>query len=441
MYKLTGSLNEKCHEFILKKTHLYGEPLPDGRKMRTQAEQATDGKITAQMRDVARTEGVNPEALRKNIAEGSAVIMLRGKRYTGIGKGLSTKVNVNLGSSSTKVSVDDEIQKAIIAETFGADTISDLSMGGDINAIRKEIFSHATLPITTVPVYQAVVENGFKKMTADDIMATFRIQMNQGISSVVIHGVSREMLTELRRKKRLLGMVSKGGSITSAFMLMNQCENPFIEHFDEVLSLCKKHDIVLSLGNTARSGCIHDRRDRMQLAEIRQNIQLADRARSAGVQVIIEGAGGHIRSDRIAPMVKYYKKQSAYPLFVAGPLPTDVAVGYDHIAGAAGASIASAAGADYLCYITPAEHLGLPGPAAVKEGLIAFRIAAHIGDTVKYGREAEDTKIARLRAALDREGQIRCSMDPDRARELSDGEEECTMCGEFCAIKIMREFS
>ncbi len=409
--------------------------------MRTQAEQATDGKITAQMRDVARTEGVNPEALRKNIAEGSAVIMLRGKRYTGIGKGLSTKVNVNLGSSSTKVSVDDEIQKAIIAETFGADTISDLSMGGDINAIRKEIFSHATLPITTVPVYQAVVENGFKKMTADDIMATFRIQMNQGISSVVIHGVSREMLTELRRKKRLLGMVSKGGSITSAFMLMNQCENPFIEHFDEVLSLCKKHDIVLSLGNTARSGCIHDRRDRMQLAEIRQNIQLADRARSAGVQVIIEGAGGHIRSDRIAPMVKYYKKQSAYPLFVAGPLPTDVAVGYDHIAGAAGASIASAAGADYLCYITPAEHLGLPGPAAVKEGLIAFRIAAHIGDTVKYGREAEDTKIARLRAALDREGQIRCSMDPDRARELSDGEEECTMCGEFCAIKIMREFS
>ena len=292
MYKLTGSLNEKYHEFILKKTRLYGEPLPDGRMMRTQAEQATDRKITAQMRDVAWTEGVNPEALREKIAEGSAVIMLRGKRYTGIGKGLSIKVNVNLGSSSTKVSVDDEIQKAIIAETFGADTISDLSMGGDINAIRKEIFSHTTLPITTVPIYQAVIENGFKKMIADDIMATFRMQMDQGISSVVIHGVSREMLTELRRKKRLLGMVSKGSSITSAFMLMNQCENPFIEHFDEVLSLCKKHDIVLSLENTARSGCIHDRRDRMQIAEIRQNIQLADRARSAGVQVIIEGAGG-----------------------------------------------------------------------------------------------------------------------------------------------------
>jgi phosphomethylpyrimidine synthase len=408
--------------------------------MHTQVEQAQRGTITPQMQDIARSEGIDPHVLRESIAEGSAVIMQRGRRVTGIGRGLSTKVNVNLGTSSTKICIDEEIQKARIAETFGADTISDLSMGGDINAIRKEIFSNTTLPVTTVPVYQAVVEHGLKMMTADDIMATLRVQAEQGISSIVIHGVNREMLVELRRKKRLLGIVSKGGSITSAFMLMNQCENPFVEHFDDVLSVCRRHDIVLSLGNTARSGCIHDRRDRMQLAEIRQNVQLAHRALSAGVQVIIEGAGGHIRSDRIAPMVRYYKKQSPFPLFVAGPLPTDVAVGYDHIAGAVGASAASAAGADYLCYITPAEHLGLPRPDAVKEGLIAFRIAAHIGDTVKYGREAEDTKIAELRAALDREGQIRCSMDPQRARELSDGDAECTMCGEFCAIRIMREF-
>jgi phosphomethylpyrimidine synthase len=426
--------------FILKPPKGIGSRQQTKINMRTQAEHAQEGTITPQMRDVARNEGIDPEALRERITAGSAVIMLREKRYTGIGKGLSTKVNVNLGTSSSKVCLEDEIEKAKIAETFGADTISDLSMGGDINAIRKEIFSHTTLPITTVPIYQTVVENGLKQMTADDIMATLRKQAGQGISSVVIHGVSRGMLDELRRKKRLLGMVSKGGSITSAFMLMNQCENPFIEHFDEILTLCRKYDIVLSLGNTARSGCIHDRRDKMQLAEIQQNVRLADAARAAGVQVIIEGAGGHIRSDRIAPMVKYYKKQSAYPLFVAGPLPTDIAVGYDHIAGAAGASIASAAGADYLCYITPAEHLGLPGPDAVKEGLIAFRIAAHIGDTVKYGRETEDTKIAQMRAALDREGQIRCSMDPDRARALSDGDAECTMCGEFCAIKIMREF-
>jgi phosphomethylpyrimidine synthase len=392
------------------------------------------------MHTIARSEGKDPDELREKIAAGSVVIMQRGNLCTGIGKGLVTKVNVNLGTSSTKVCVGEEIQKARIAELFGADTISDLSMGGDINAIRREIFSSTTLPITTVPVYQTVVEHGLKNMTADDIMNTIRMQAEQGISSIVIHGVNREMLGQLRRKKRLLGIVSKGGSITSAFMLMNQCENPFIEHFDEVISICRRHDIVLSLGNTARSGCIHDRRDRMQLAEIRQNVELAHQAHAAGVQVIIEGAGGHIRSDRIAPMVKYYKKQSTYPLFVAGPLPTDIAVGFDHIAGAAGASTASAAGADYLCYITPAEHLGLPSPDAVKEGLIAFRIAAHIGDTVKYGREVEDTKIAQLRAELDREGQIRCSMDPQRARELSDGDAECTMCGEFCAIRIMREF-
>jgi len=408
--------------------------------MHTQVEQAQRGTITPQMQDIARTEGIDPEKLCEWIAAGSAVIMQRNRRYTGIGKDLSTKVNVNLGTSSTKVCLDDEIQKARIAETFCADTISDLSMGGDINAIRKVIFSHTTLPITTVPIYQTVAEQGLKMMTADDIMATIRMQAEQGISSMVIHGVNSEMLGEIRMKKRLLGIVSKGGSITSAFMLLNQCKNPFIEYFDEVLSICRRHDIVLSIGNTARSGCIHDRRDRMQMDEIRQNVQLAHQAHSAGVQVIIEGAGGHIRSNRIAPMVRYYKKQSPFPLFVAGPLPTDVAVGYDHIAGAVGASAASAAGADYLCYITPAEHLGLPDPDAVKEGLIAFRIAAHIGDTVKYGGEAEDTHIARLRAALDREGQIRCSMDPRRARALSDGDPECTMCGEFCAIKIMREF-
>lgn len=408
--------------------------------MYTNVEHAREGTITPLMREVAKKEGIHPQELCTGISQGSMVIMQRGRHLTGIGKDLSTKVNVNLGTSTGKVSIEAELEKVRIAEQFGADTISDLSMGGDITAIRKEIFAHSTLPVTTVPIYQSVAEHGLKRMTADDIIATFRMQAEQGISSVVIHCVNREMLGELHRRKRILGIVSKGGSITSAFMLMNKCENPFIEHFDDVLSICHRHDIVLSLGNTARSGCIHDRRDRMQLAEIRQNVQLAHRALAAGVQVIIEGAGGHIRMDHIAPMVKYYKKQSSFPLFVAGPLPTDVAVGYDHIAGAAGASAASAAGADYLCYITPAEHLGLPHPDAVKEGLIAFRIAAHIGDTVKYGREAEDKKVAQLRAALDREGQISCSMDPQRARELSDGEPECTMCGEFCAIRIMREF-
>ena len=408
--------------------------------MKTQIEHARNGTITGQMQTVAHDEGIDPGVVRERIANGSIVIMQRGERVVGIGKGLSTKINVNLGTSTGKVIVADEIKKARIAEEFGADTISDLSMGGDINAIRKEIFSHTTLPITTVPIYQAVVENGLSEMTPDDIIRTLRMQAQQGISSCVIHCVSRTMLDGFKKKKRILGMVSKGGSITSAFMLLHACENPYIERFNEVLLLCREYDLVLSLGNTARSGCINDRRDRMQLEEIRQNVRLAKEAHDAGVQVIIEGAGGHIRSDRIPRYIKYHKKQSAFPLFVAGPLPTDIAVGYDHIAGCAGGSLASAAGADYLCYITPAEHLGLPNPDAVKEGLIAFRIAAHIGDTVKYGRDAQDKQMAQMRAALDREGQIRCAMDPARARELADGEKECTMCGEFCAIKIMREF-
>ncbi|MDD1685549.1 phosphomethylpyrimidine synthase ThiC [Methanoregula sp.] len=408
--------------------------------MKTQVEYARDGTITRQMKSVAKDEGVDPSVLCNQIAEGSVVIMRRGKHLTGIGSGLRTKINVNLGTSTGKADVREEIQKARIAEEFGADTISDLSMGGDINAIRREIFAHTTLPVTTVPVYQAVIGYGLREMTADDILSTLKMQATQGISSVVVHCVTRQMLAAFKKKRRVLGMVSKGGSITSAFMLMHDCKNPFVEHFDEILSVCRKYDIVLSLGNTARNGCIHDQRDAFQLAEIRQNIVLAHRALDAGVQVIIEGAGGHIRSDRIASMIHRYKKRSPFPLFVAGPLPTDIAVGYDHIAGAIGGSAAAAAGADYLCYITPAEHLGLPGPDAVKEGLIAFRIAAHIGDTVKYGKDMQDWEVAVLRADLDREGQIRCAMDPARARELTDGEKECTMCGEFCAIKIMREF-
>lgn len=408
--------------------------------MDTLVRYAENGIITHQMEVLSHAEGIDPEIIAERIAEGSIVIMQRGGRMTCIGAGLSTKVNVNLGTSTGKISVEDEIEKVRIAETFGADTISDLSMGGDINAIRKAIFENSTLPITTIPVYQAVVENGLKEMTADDLFAALRRQADDGVSSVVVHCVSRAMLELFRKRKRILGMVSKGGSITSAFMLINKCENPFIERFDEVLSLCKKRDIVLSLGNTARSGCIHDRRDRIHLEEMRQNIALAQQAHENGVQVIIEGCGGHIRSDRIARYVKQYKKQSPFPLFVAGPLPTDIAAGYDHIAGCAGGSMASAAGADYLCYITPAEHLGLPSPEAVKEGLIAFKIAAHIGDIAKYGKDARDKKIANIRAALDRKGQILHAIDPARAKVFSDEEEECTMCGEFCAIKILRAF-
>lgn len=408
----------------------------------TTVDYAIQGTITGPMKTVAAAEGVEETTLCSWIADGSAVIMQRGATAIGIGRGLRTKINVNLGTSTGKINVNDELRKARIAEEFGADTISDLSMGGEINAIRDAILACTPLPVTTVPVYQTVVERGMREMTADDILSTMRIQAKQGVSSFVVHCVNDGMLSEFRKKKRILGVVSKGGSITSAFMLLNECGNPFVDHFDEVLAICREHDIVLSLGNTARSGCINDLRDKAQVEELRQNAALARLAHEAGVQAIIEGAGGHIRLDRIPSYIRHYKRTANFPLFVAGPLPTDIAAGFDHIAGCVGASVASAAGADYLCYITPAEHLGLPSPDAVKEGLIAFRIAAHIGDTVKYkdGSDRQDRIVAHLRAELDREGQIRCDLDPARALELAEGEKECTMCGEFCAIKIMREF-
>jgi phosphomethylpyrimidine synthase len=408
--------------------------------VRTQVELAARGILTRQVRDVAMAEHVPPDVLMGRVARGSVVIMTRGKVSVGIGEGLHTKVNVNLGTSSGICNPLEEVKKAVIAGKHGADTISDLSMGGDISKIRKEIFNNSTLPLTTVPIYQACAEQGIKSMTWDHILDTIRMQAGEGVSSFVFHCVSKEMLALLKSKRRILGVVSKGGSITCAYMLKNQVENPFIENFDELLSIMKRYDIVLSLGNTMRSGCIHDTRDKAQVAEMKKNAELASHAHLSGVQVIIEGSGGHIRADRIARYVKYQKSLSPFPLFVAGPLPTDVAMGHDHIAGCVGASIASGAGADYLCYITPAEHLGLPNPDHVRNGLIAFRIAAHIGDSIKYGLSEEDAELAAKRAELDFEGQLCHAIDPERAGEIAPRNGPCTMCGEFCAIKIMKDY-
>ncbi len=408
--------------------------------MTTQAEQARNGNATAQMEEVAKAEGIDLLELLSSVAQGCAVIMCRDGTSVGIGKGLKTKVNVNIGTSSLKIDPEEEVRKAIIAEKYSADTLTDLSMGGHIREIRKKIFENTTIPLTTVPIYQSVAETGLENMTGEDILGNLVRQAEEGISSFVLHCTDRKTLGMLKERERILGVVSKGGSITCAYMTINRCENPFVENFDEILGIMKKHDIVLSLGNTMRSGCIHDARDRAQLEEIRTNVELAKRASEEGVQVIIEGTGGHVRADRIAEYVRFHKQCSQFPLFVAGPLPTDVAVGYDHIAGAIGASMASGAGADYLCYITPSEHLGLPGPEQVREGLLAFRIAAHIGDSVKYGTSDRDRELAVKRAELDWEGQMVNALDSDRARELAPLEGPCTMCGDFCAIKIMKEF-
>lgn len=408
--------------------------------MKTQLEQARENTVTGQMEKVTKAEKIDIEVLLSGISNGSIVIMSKGDVSVGIGKGLSTKVNVNLGTSSLKIDPDEEVRKALIAQKYGADTITDLSMGGNISSIRKKILENTVLPLTTVPIYQTAAEIGLRDMNSDDIINNLKKQAKEGISSFVLHCLDRKTLDVLKKGKRIMGVVSKGGSITSSFMLLQDQENPFVSNFDEILGILRKYDIVLSLGNTMRSGCIHDKRDKAQIAEIKQNVKLAKIANEAGVQVIIEGTGGHIQAGKIAEYVKFHKKLSAHPLFVAGPLPTDIAVGYDHIAGSVGASIASGAGADYLCYITPSEHLGLPGPEQVRDGLVAFKIAAHIGDSIKYGPDEKDRSLARKRVLLDWDGQMEYAIDSSRARELSPKEGPCTMCGDFCAIKIMKEF-
>ncbi|AKB80349.1 Thiamin biosynthesis protein ThiC [Methanosarcina horonobensis HB-1 = JCM 15518] len=407
----------------------------------TQIDYARSRRLTPEMKQIIEIENIDEDILLSRVAEGSLVIMTRkGCPPVAIGKGASTKVNVNLGTSTAKINVDAEIEKVKIADKYGADTITDLSMGGDIRTIRERVLENSKLPITTVPIYQTTMECGMKEVTADDILSYIKAHVDEGVSSVVLHCVDKETLKKLKGMGRVMGMVSKGGSLTSVYMLTNGCENPFIEYFDEIVDILRKKDVVLSLGNTMRSGCIHDLRDGAQMMEVDTNVKLANKANEEGVQVIIEGMGGHIQAADIPAHVKLYKSKSNFPLFVAGPLPTDIAVGYDHIAGAVGASMASGAGADYLCYITPAEHLSLPSPEQVREGLVAFKIAAHIGDSIKYGMSNKDLLLAQKRARFDWEGQMELALDSDRPKDMCPRTGPCSMCGEYCAIKIMRDY-
>jgi phosphomethylpyrimidine synthase len=410
--------------------------------MTTQLEYARRGVVTDQMHRAARMEGIREEVLLRRIASGKLVLMVRDENVLAIGTGCRTKINVNIGTSSEKVDPDAEVEKAEAAERYGAHTISDLSMGGDIDDIRSRIMAATTVPMTTVPVYQAVVENSFEAMTPEDLLKTAERHLREGISSVVLHaGATLEMLESLRRTDRILGMVSKGGSQTAAWMLHNGCENPIREYFGSYLELMREKDAVLSLGNAMRSGCIHDPMDAPQIEEIKNNARLARQANEAGVQVIMEGMGGHVAPQRIPGYVHYHKQIAQRPLFVAGPLPTDIALGHDHVAGAIGAAMAAGAGADYLCYITPAEHLGLPNLEQMKEGLLAYRIAAHVGDTMKFGPGERDRDLAIRRSMLDWEGQFALAIDPDRPREFHPGTSgSCTMCGRYCPKVLLKQY-
>jgi len=409
-------------------------------------ELARKGRMPPAVRAVAKVEGISAKVLLERLASGRVVIMQReGKPPVGFGEGLKTKVNANIGTSAESIDPKSEVLKAKIAEKYGADTVTDLSMGGPIDKIRKKIAKATNTPLTTVPIYQTVVEKGsFKGMTEQDLLDMVEKHVGEGISSIVIHaGFTQDMLEELRGQKRILGMVSKGGSFTSAWMLKTGKENPFLTNFDELCKIMAGRDAVLSLGNTMRSGCTHDFMDRPQRKEVELNAKLAKRANRFGVQVIVEGMGGHVSPDRIPEYVRIYKKRTGFrPLFVAGPMPIEIGVGHDHISGSIGGAIAAGAGADYLCYITPSEHLSLPNLEQVREGIVAFKIAAHVGDTLKFGPRPQDKELARLRKVRDWEGQFKLAIDGERAREIHPQTKSrtCSMCGKFCAIAIMEEY-
>ncbi len=419
----------------------------------TQLEKARKGLMTEEMKIAARGENVAPEYIRKGIAEGTIVICRNINHQVitplAIGKGLRTKTNANIGTSKDHTDLNLELKKLKIAVDAGADAVMDLSTGGNLAAIRKKIMRKSTVAIGTVPIYQAAVKmiqkgKAISEMTADDIFEVIEENGRDGVDFITVHcGVTRLSVSALKSQKRILGIVSRGGSMTANWMDCNKKENPLYENYDRLLEIAHRYDMVLSLGDGLRPGAIDDATDQAQLQELIILGKLAARARAAGVQVMIEGPG-HVPLTEIVTNIKLQKEicQNA-PFYVLGPLPTDIAPGYDHITSAIGGAIAGAAGADFLCYVTPAEHLRLPTLDDVRDGVVAARIAAHIADIAKGVNKAreKDRKMSLCRKNFDWQGQVDLSIDPSKTISLlekskSAKNEGCTMCGEFCAIKL-----
>lgn len=417
-------------------------------------EAAKGGNLTAVIQEAADAEKVPPQVLMERVAEGSAVVC-RNKVHSGlrplaIGKGLRTKINANIGSSRDHADLDLEVEKARVALSAGADTIMDLSTGGDIDAIRRAVMKAAPIPVGTVPIYQAIVESVEKRetamvnMTADDVFEVIERHVEDGVDFLTVHcGVTFESMVRMEREGRVTDVVSRGGSFTLEWMRYNEKENPLYEHYDRLLEIAGKYDVVLSLGDGFRPGCLADATDRGQVQELIVLGELAQRAQDAGVQVMIEGPG-HVPLHQIEANVLLEKTLChGAPFYVLGPIVTDLAPGYDHITGAIGGAIAAAAGTDFLCYVTPSEHLRLPTTEDVRVGVIASRIAAHAGDIAKgvSGAAERDHEMAKRRKDLDWEGQISLAIDPERARamrssSLPSDSDVCTMCADYCAIKI-----
>jgi phosphomethylpyrimidine synthase len=416
----------------------------------TQLERARKGEITEEMERVAEDEGIDVEIIRERVARGQIVIPMnenRASNVVGIGKGLRTKVNASIGTSTDIIDLDMEVEKAKLAEKYGADTLMDLSVGGDIKAIRQGVMKAVKLPIGTVPLYEAFalaieMYGAAVKMPEELLWEVMERQCEEGVAFMAIHcGINRRTIEMLKRQHyRYGGLVSKGGSYMVAWMEHNERENPLFEHFDRVVEILKKHDVVLSLGNGFRAGAIADSTDRVQIQELLINCELAEIAREKGCQAMVEGPG-HIPIDEIEANIILEKRMSGEaPFYMLGPLVTDIAPGYDHITAAIGGALSAAFGADFICYVTPSEHLGLPFPEDVREGVIAARIAAHAGDMIKYGRREMDKEMSKARRDMNWSKQFSLAIDPERAREIKvkrGSTRTCTMCGTFCANYIL----
>jgi phosphomethylpyrimidine synthase len=414
------------------------------------------GQITEEMKTVAKGEGESPEKICKRVAAGSVVITRNIERKNvvpiGIGQGLRTKINANVGTSADLCDLDLEVEKAKIAIKYGADTVMDLSTGGDLDEIRGSILNSINVPIGTVPIYQTAIEATKNKgaiihMDEDDIFNTIEKHAKDGVDFMTVHcGVTQQIIKRIARHPRLMGIVSRGGTFLAAWILHHNKENPLYANFDYLLEIAKKHDFALSLGDGLRPGCIFDATDWPQVQELLTIGELVERSRAADVQAIVEGPG-HLPLNQIESNVQLEKSVCKdAPFYVLGPVITEIAPGYDHIVGAIGGTLAGLAGADFLCYLTPAEHLGLPTLEDVKEGVLVTKIAAHAVDIVKFGAEASarDLTMAKARANLDWKKQIENALDPEKAQKIRNrirlkNSETCSMCSQYCALKILKE--
>lgn len=417
----------------------------------TQREYALKGQFTEEMRILSEEARLPIDDLLQGLRRGEIALVKNSRRRIkplAVGKGLRTKVNVNLGTSEYASNMDFELEKMRLSIAYKADAIMDLSTGGDLNAIRRRILAESAVALGTVPLYQAghdTVQSGRRmyEMTIDDILGVIRLQAEEGVDFMTLHcGITKESLKHYRYAGRLAGIVSRGGGIILEWIGVNKQENPLYEHYDEILDILREYDVTISIGDGMRPGCLKDATDRSQIGELLLIGELCERAWAKGVQVMVEGPG-HIPLHEVAANMLLEKKLcKGAPFYVLGPLVTDIAPGYDHITGAIGGAAAAAAGADFLCYVTPAEHLRLPNLEDVKEGLMAFRIAAHAADIAKGipGAIERDHAISARRKAMDWQGQFELAIDTEKclryhAEAAEHTIEACTMCGSFCPMK------